>query len=164
MKSIVLLCVLLLTLSSCSYNQSSDSQQRDQQEVLLKEATSQVGLPAIHNFRERRILKDLYELRDQEGFVTYTYVWSEMQGKLVFLGESIGYGIPYAAQYTNPQKVERRHSGGELYTLPQADPNGIFSPESAEGTWVMLRNPSTGDIQPVYVEPRIVVSPFRLSL
>ena len=35
-------------------------------------------------------------------------------------------------------------------------------PTSAEGTWVMLKSPD-GDVKPVYVEPRVVVSPFKLD-
>ena len=53
---------------------SSDSIQREQQEKILAEGTAQVGMPAIKNFRERKILKDILELRDQEGLVTYTYL------------------------------------------------------------------------------------------
>jgi hypothetical protein len=140
---------------------TSDDKQRDEQERMLQEATSQTGMPAIKNFRERKILKEILELRDQEGLVTFTYVWSELNGKLVFLGESIGYGIPYATQYTNPQKLEPKQGHG-WHNLPQADPNGLFSPASAEGTWVLLKDPNGKDVRPVYVEPRIIVSPFKL--
>ena len=145
---------------------SSDETQRAQQERLLQEGTAQVGMPGIKNFRERKLLKDILELRDQEGFTTYTYVWPEMSKTPIFLCDSIGYGIPYATQFTNPQKiawaVDRGQAAAGL-TLPQADPNGLFSPSAAEGTWVMCKNPNGSDVKPVYIEPRIVVSPFRLK-
>lgn len=163
MKSV--LCVmstLLLIICGCDDRSSSDDIQRKQQEQLLKEGTSQVGMPAIKNFRERKILKDILELRDQEGLTTYTYLFNELNGKLVFLGETIGYGIPYATQFTNPQKAEWSTGHGYV-TLPQADPNGLFSPASAEGTWVLMKDPNGKNVKPVYVEPRIVVSPFRLN-
>ncbi len=152
--AIVMLSVMTLGNSSC---ENSDDIQRRQQETILREGTSQIGMPAIKNFRERKILKDILELRDQEGLVTYTYIFNELNGKLVFLGETIGYGIPYATQFTNPQKRD-----GSL-TLPQADPNGLFSPVSAEGTWVLMKDPNGGKVLPIYVEPRIVVSPFKLK-
>ena len=152
---ILITIVFLLGVNDCS---NSDSIQREQQEILLREATSQTGMPAIKNFRERKILKDILELRDQNGLVTYTYLFSEYNGKLIFLGESIGYGIPYSTQYTNPEKW---HSTG--LTMPQADPNGLFSGASSEGTWILLRNPTTGNADAVYIEPRIVVSPFKLQ-
>jgi len=159
-KLLILAVVALLGvfLVGCDIPTNSDSSQRIQQERMLKEATAQTGMPAIKNFRERKILKDILELRDQEGLVTYTYLYSDMTGKLIFLGESVGYGIPCATQYTNPEKYTVE--GG---SLPQADPNGLFSPESAEGTWVLLKEPRGNRVRPVYVEPRIVVSPFKLE-
>lgn len=153
---ILITITFLLGYDSCD---SSDLVQREQQEILLREATSQTGMPAIKNFRERKMLKDILELRDQGGLVTYTYLFSEFNGKLVFLGESIGYPIPYATQYTNPQKS----IGSAGAILPQADPNGLFSPTSAEGTWVLLKNPQRDQVEVVYIEPRIVVSPFKLQ-
>lgn len=141
---------------------SYDSIQRQQQEKILAEGTAQTGMPSIKNFRERKLLKDIFELRDQSGLVTYTYLWNEMQGKKVFFCNSIGYGIPYATQYTNPQKIaDRGHQYGYAI-LPQADPNGLFSPASADGTWIMCKNPQGDDVKPVFVEPRIIVSPFKL--
>ena len=130
---------------------------------MLREATAQTGMPNITNFRERKLLKDILELRDQDGLVTFTYLVAEQTGKLTYLGQSIGYGIPAATQYTNPQKVEYYTNSGYL-SLPQADPNGLFSPASAEGTWVMLKDPQGDKVRPVYIEPRIVVSPFKLSV
>lgn len=160
MKRLILCAALAL--AGCDMRQTSDDKQRDQQEAILGELTAKTGMPAIKNGRERKILKDIYELRDQEGLTTYTYIVAEMTGKLVFLGESIGYGIPAATQYTNPQKVE--YAAGHYITLPQADPNGLFSPSSAEGTWVLMKDPNGDKVVPLYVEPRIIVSPFKLNV
>ena len=156
----VAICSMFL-LSSCDIKKSSDDIQREQQEKILEEGSAQTGMPAIKNFRERKILKDILELRDQDGLVTYTYIVSEVTGKLIFLGQTVGYGIPYATQYTNPQKLEWKSSHG-YYTLPQADPNGLFSPGAAEGTWVLMKDPNSTKVVPLYIEPRIVVSPFKL--
>lgn len=142
---------------------SSDQIQRAQQEEMLRESNAQVGMPNIKNNRERKLVKDILELRDQTGLTTYTYLWNEMQGKRIFLCTSIGYGIPYATQFTNPQKIEARGVNYGYAILPQADPNGLFSPASAEGTWVMCKDPNDKDVKPVYVEPRIIVSPFDLD-
>lgn len=143
-------------------NSQSDLQQRAAQEVILQEATAATGMPAIKNFRERKLLKDILELRDQAGLTTYTYVWAEMKGSLVYLCDSIGYGIPYATEFTNPQKTVEGRTTGEFTAIPQADPNGLFSPPGAEGTWVMCKDPHGDAVKPLYIEPRIVVSPFRL--
>lgn len=163
-KRITNLIVMLIVLSSCNYEPTSDEVQQEQQEAMLKEGTSSVGMPAIKNFRERRLLKMILELRDQEDLNTFTYLWSNVQGKYVFFCNSIGYGVPYATQFTNPMKAQRINftSTYTIVTVPQADPNGLFSPSSAEGTWVMCKNPQGPDVKPVFIEPRIIVSPFEL--
>ena len=163
--NIIRLAVILsaFSLVSCVEEQTSDSKQQKQQEAILQEATSSVGMPAIKNFRERKLAKDILELRDQEGLTTYTYIVAESTGKLVFLGESIGYGLPYSTQFTNPEKIERYSSAGGYFTLPQADPNGLFSPASADGTWVMMKDPNGSKVVPVLIEPRCIVSPFKLN-
>lgn len=168
MKKTALLIAIFVVLTAENCQPTSDDIQRDQQEKILREGTAQLGMPAIKNFRERRLLKDILELRDQTGLVTYTYLENlspeivrgrtALGGKLTFLGESVGYGIPYATQYTNPQKID---SYNYHVPLPQADPNGLFSPSSAEGTWILLKDPGGKDARPVYVEPRVVVSPFK---
>jgi len=163
--NIIRLTVILsaFSLASCVEEQTSDRKQQQEQESILQEATSSVGMPAIKNFRERKLAKDILELRDQEGLTTYTYIVAEATGKLVFLGESIGYGLPYSTQFTNPEKIERYSSAGGYVTLPQADPNGLFSPASADGTWVMLKDPNGSKVVPVLIEPRCIVSPFKLN-
>lgn len=158
----ICLFLVMLAFVACEREPTSDDIQRQQQEQMLKEGTSQVGMPAIKNFRERKLLKDILEMRDQTGLATYTYLWSDVQGKLVFFCNSIGYGIPYATQFTNPEKLVRPYQG-EFGVLPQADPNGLFSPASAEGTWVMCKDPNGKEVRPVYVEPRVIVSQFKLQ-
>ena len=143
---------------------SSDDIQHAQQEKILQEGTSAIGMPAITHFRERRLLKMIYELRDQVDLSTFTYAWSDYRGP-IFVCHSIGYGVPYATQFTNPQKVDRvQQSNGYYgyYTLPQADPNGLFSPAAAEGTWIMCKTPS-GKVEPQYIEPRIITTTYALE-
>lgn len=156
--TIVFLAILMLS-ESCKPD-TVDEVHQSQQEQYLRQALASVGLPAIKNFRELRQLKDIMELRDQSGLVTYTYLFAEATGKLIFFCDSIGYGIPYATQFTNPEKVQW-NSGHGPFTIPQAEPNGLFSPPHAEGTWVMCKDPNGQDVKPVYVEPRIVVYPYR---
>ena len=158
----IALLVLALVTTGCLPTTSSDAVQQRQQEILLQEGSAQVGMPNIAHFRERRLVRDILEMRDQDGLTTYTYIWSEFQAKLVKLCNSIGYGIPYATQFTNPEKREWSKSG--WITLPQADPNGLFSPASAEGTWIMCQDSNSDAIRPVYVEPRTVTSPFPLLI
>ena len=163
-KSIfVLLTIITLICSSTSTcdNKSSNSILAQKQEAIMQEANRQVGMPNIVNFTQRKQLKLIQELCDQENLICYAYIVPELTGKPVFLGKCIGFGIPYSTQYTNPEAWQKVYSGNYV-VLPQADPNGLFMPASAEGTWLMLIDPKTNDPHPVYCEPRVLVSPFPL--
>ena len=163
----LLLFATIAAITACDMNttQSSDEKLNQKQEQLMDEATRQVGMPAIKNFQERKLMKMIIELRDQENIINYAYLWNEMNGKLVFIGKCVGYGLPYATQFTNPQKFMTppdHYNGYQSVPMPQADPNGLFMPSSAEGTWIMLIDPSTNEPHPVYIEPKVIVSPFKL--
>jgi hypothetical protein len=148
-----------LALAGCDDRKSSDRVQREQQEAIAMQATMSVGMPAITNFAEKRLLKDIYELRDKMQ-PTYTYLAGEQSGVIgEKICDSIGYGIPYATQYTNPQKIADRSQGGYA-VLPQADPNGLFSPAQADGTWIMCKVPGSDKIAPQFIEPKVITLTF----
>ncbi len=154
--------IAALVIQGCTPSSGgADKQQQKATEQAMKEAQSQIGMPAIKNFQERKLAKMIFELRDQEDLICYAYTVNKMQGKLVFLGKCIGFGLPYSVQYTNPQKIARAYSQGGFAILPQADPNGLFMPEGLSATWLMMLD-SKGEPHPVYIEPEIVVSPFSL--
>jgi hypothetical protein len=147
MKLLLTSIVAVALLAGCDGKDYRNSQQieRDNQEKILKNMAQSVGMPAIVNFSEKRMMKDILELRDKMQ-PTYTYLVGT-NNQLTKICDSIGYGLPYATQYTNPSL---------------ADPNGLYAPASADGTWVQCINPSTKKVQPMYIEPRIVVSPYPL--
>lgn len=174
---IIILMVLSIPLllgnnSGCAPERTSTDVQRDRQEKAVSEGVAQVGIPSIKNFRELKLAKDIYELRDQTGLVTYSYLWNEFQGKFVFLCDSIGYPIPYAVQFTASETMQtynlEKQAGTEHYfgsqRLPQPEPNGLFSPSSAEGTWVMCKDLNGKDVKPVYVEPKVISSQFKFKV
>ena len=140
---------------------SSDSDMRAKTEQAMQEANSQIGMPAIKNFQERKLAKMIFELRDQEDLITYAYVVN-LNGDLIFIGKCVGFGLPYSVQYTNPEKVIHQTYDAGASTIPQADPNGLFMPEGLSATWLMMIDPKTEKPRPVYVEPQIIVSPFKL--
>ncbi len=156
--------VATLALAGCKVEEekTSDNIMGKKQEQLAAEAASQVGMPAIVNFQEKRMMKMILELRDQT-ISTVTYI-TDMNGKLHKLCDSVGYGLPYATQYTNPQKTVYWGNQNGGVTIPQADPNGLFSPAAADGTWVMCLNPTDQKVRPVFVEPHVITSPFPLSV
>jgi hypothetical protein len=153
MKRVLILAAIASTFALAGCDESSDQIQNKQQELLNKNAVQSVGMPAIHNFAEKRMMKDILEMRDQNT-VTYTYLVG-MNNQLTKFCDSVGFGLPYATQYTNPQK----YNG-----MSQADPNGLYSPASADGTWVACRVPGQDKVKPVFIEPRIIVSPFPINI
>lgn len=142
------------------FGTNSDQDFQKQQELLMKQAFNAVGMPAITNFAERRQMKQIYELRDQ-NIPTYTYLVG-LDGKVgQKLCDSVGFGIPASTSFTSPQRPTYNGNSG-VATLPQADPNTLFPPTSSDATWVLCLNPETKKPVPLYVEPHVIVSPFKL--
>lgn len=155
---VIALASVLLLGARCGEGRT-DAKQREQTEMLMSEAQRQVGMPGIVNFQQRKLMKMVYELCDKEDLICYAYIKSDYHGKLFYIGQCVGFGIPFSAQFTNPEKY--------LYegtTIPQPDPNGLFMPTSSSATWLMMIDPKTKEPRPVYLEPEIVVSPFPLHM
>ena len=162
---ITLVCAFIVTACDIeSPGPSADVRQANRTKKAMAEADRQIGMPAIVNFQERRLMKQILELRDQEDLICFAYVVN-LDGQLIFLGKCLGYGLPYSVQYTNPLRAAKdyRSTGASWgFSMPQPDPNGLFMPEGLSATWLMLLDKKTGEPRPVYVEPEIVVSPFAL--
>jgi len=150
---------------SCSAPPTSDEIQANSQEQVLKEAVAEVGVPKITHFREMKVYKDILEMRDDPKLITYTYYFNEMTGKIGDLVcQSIGYPIPGATQFTSPQKLQWAHDGGNGFAVvPQADPNGLFSPSNEDATWVLCKDPNSDNVAPMYVEPKVIASQWKLK-
>jgi hypothetical protein len=142
---------------SCNQDPST-AMEHDQQEQLSYQAIKAVGMPAITKFSERRAFKEILEARDKFG-PTYTYLYNAMQGTIgQKVCDSVGYGFSGATQYTNPSKVD--WSTNHAVTIPQADPNGLYSPSETHGTWVLCRVPGTDTVAAQYIEPDVVTLTF----
>lgn len=160
--------MLIVFMVSCDLEStpSADQQQARQTEQSMSEAQSQIGMPNIVNFQQRKLMKLIYEMCYKEDLICYAYIKSDYKGELVFIGKCIGFGIPFSAQFTNPEKYIDDPNGGwdvGSITLPQADPNGLFMPTSSSATWLMMIDPKTNKPRPVYIEHEIAVSPFELK-
>lgn len=160
MKYILISLALPLLITSCdAAAPSTDEVDRTRQETILKEGQRQAGLPNITNFTEKKLAITLMNLRDQEGVASYTYVTNATG--LHFLCNSIGFGLPYSTQITNPDKLVS-YSSYWAVPLPQAEPNALFMPQSASASWAMCAVPG-GGVSPVYAEGDLLVSPFKLN-
>lgn len=174
--------VSLLALAGC-YNvkQSNDSKIAQQQEQNLAEGDAEVPPPSIVNWNEKRMAKLIQEKRDQVDLATWTYT-KNLDGKYTFVCESVGYGLPYNTRTNNPQHYEfvttatgvtGNGSGyytdsagnrlwGEHTIMSQPEPNGLFIPDSAKGTWNLCKDPATGKPDVTYQEEDISVFPYKL--
>lgn len=164
----IMMLFVIITMSSCfpTPKQDSDKAIQHKTEALMQEANAEIGMPAINHFTEKKNLKWIYELCDQENLICYAYLCNEMNGQVgQYLGECIGYGIPYSTQFSNPNKYmddpNGDYSAGSV-VIPQAEPNGLFKPTGLSATWLIMVDPVTKEPRPVYVEPQIIVSPFKL--
>lgn len=173
MKKILMglfIAAVMLTAVGCSDEGSApvsgtEKEMNKQQSQILEESNRQIGMPNIKNHFEKKMAKDIWELRDNPDLVTYAYT-QNLDGKYVYLGRCVGYGLPYTTQFTSPEKVDTVDGGdyGALnpYTLPQADPNGLYSSETTNATWLMLINEETNEREIIYSEPSIVVTQTKL--
>ena len=150
--------ILLLGLAACQPDGESSGAQKETQATkqLMNQASALVGVPGIKNFTEKRQLKMLYELRDQAGIVTYSY-YVDFNGGLhnVCADTSIGFGMPFSAQFTAPEVTHREYDTTQ--TTQQPEPNGLYMPDSTSATWVICMG-ENGEPEPTYVEPQILVS------
>jgi len=163
--TLTLLVTAMFIFTGCDEDQvtDADSQQAEKTAQSMKDANAQTGMPAIINWQEKKLAKMLYELRDQTKIVCY-YYFQDIEGRPIYMGKCIGYGLPYCVQFSNPERVAHRETweGGSFGTMPQPEPNGLFMPQTLSATWLMVINPETGEPEPSYMEPEILVSPFPL--
>jgi len=160
---IALSLVLSLLFVGCGeYKPTAEEKQTQQTKQALNQMNNQIGMPNIKEFYEKKMAKEIFELRDNSKLVCFAYTQA-MNGKFIYLGKCFGYGLPYSVQYTNPQQIlEYGQSGGGNVTIPQADPNGLYMPEGLSATWLMMINETTGEREIMYAEPNVVVKQSKL--
>lgn len=167
--SMIILSVMVGMFTGCASDTvvsiNSDVQQKQQTEQVMQEINRQVGMPNITNFYEKKMAKKIFELRDDSKLITHAYM-TNLNGKFIYIGKCMGYGLPYSVQYTNPEKMGvvegGKYNAVNPYTIPQADPNGLFMPEGLSATWLMLLDEETGKQEIMYVEQEIVVTQSKL--
>ena len=156
----MLLAIVTIFTGSCGKTPHYQKFQQERTRQLIDEAERQVGFPNIVRFQIKKELKMILEKQDKADLVTFAYAYNPFMGKFVFLGLSLGYGIPFSAQYTNPEQIVYTHD--RVVTIPMPDPNGIYPPSSSSATWLLLIDPVTKKINLVYFEPHLTVSEYPL--
>lgn len=166
MKKIILSLVVALVITGC--NISADSQSAKTSQAVERQqsqyATSQ-PVPAYDWSLERDLVVQLYNIRNLKA-LTHS-VWRSDRGLIEGDCASIGFGIPYDTSLTNPlattDEDQRGTRNTALAVIEQAEPNGIFASKNTSATWVMCAG-GTGTIEPVYIETKVTVYPYSVSV
>jgi hypothetical protein len=139
---------------------TANEREQSAQARITAESQATVGMPNIVNFNQKKQLKVIIEAFDQPNLVTYSYL-VDRSARLQPLCRSQGYGFNEATQFTNPQQIEWRESGQSGLAsgvVGQADPTGLYSPTTSEGT-LLLCLTKDGKVLPVRSEPDIITLP-----
>ncbi len=142
----------------CDAKDSSSNatrQEQAQQNLQMEQFLRNQPVPSFDWSLERHMLIQLYTAR-QRATNTYSVVQSEFTGKILWSCPSIGFPLPYSTQLTNSLQAQWRGYSDHWSSavVEQQEPNGLFSPPSAEGTWVPCVD-ERGRITPVYEERKV---------
>jgi hypothetical protein len=168
-SNLAIIALAALSITACAKGDEAAQRQTRATLKSTNEADRKIGMPALSNYYEKQLAKDVYERRDK-AIATYAYLQG-MDGSLKCLGRAIGYGIPYSTQFTAPQALrylrpvdsDGQEGAATAEMVEQPEPNGLYMPSSASATWIQIVDSRTGKLDVMYVEPNLVVSPFRLS-
>ncbi len=154
--------VVLMTISfvGCEDTPTQDEKERAYTESLMSQASATVGQPDITNFYEKKLAKEIFEKRDNSELICYVYS-QNLDGKYIYIGKSMGYGLPYSTQYTAPT-VDIDGYETQVFTKHQADPNGLYTADGLSATWLMMIDEKNGSTYIMYCEPTIVVTEQKM--
>ena len=165
MKKYLILVVLLLALGA--FLTGCDDSQTTKDSVAVQRQQAQYAasqpVPTYNWSLERHLVKELYDIRNLRA-ATHS-VWRSDRGLIEGDCASIGFGIPYDTSLTNPL-TGKRFGGTTNYNrlvVEQPEPNGIFASKNTNATWVMCAG-TGGVIEPVYVETKVTVYPYPVSV
>ena len=158
MKYLMIL-IPALFLTACVDETQTDKDRQSVERQQSQYSKSQ-PVPAYDWSLERHLVTQLYDIRNLEA--TTHSVWRSDRGMIEGDCASIGFGIPYDTSLTNPLQGKYYSNGGTA-TIEQAEPNGIFASKNTNATWVMCAG-AGGAIEPVYVETKVTVYPYPVSV
>lgn len=152
----IMMVLMVCVLTGCT--ESNSSKEKSYTSEMKQQIFDMHGLPQISNGYEYSQLKEIYELRDDPNLVCHWYTKNNYTGKWIYQGTCVGYGIPYGASITNPERYE--YSG---VTLPLEEPNGLYTNSvTSSATWILTTD-KDDNIKPTYVESEITVSQTKLD-
>lgn len=163
----VLLTLPFLLIAGCLWCGPKDQEDRDQE--LVKQQQEQYAhgqpVPTFDWSLERQTTIELYKARNKK--VATHAVWRSEMGTIEGDCPSIGFGLPYDTSLTNPLQGNWIWSGGGghvgIAVIGQAEPNGVFASTNTSATWVLCTD-DTGATNPVYIEAKVTVYPYAVTV
>lgn len=134
-------CVLLVAASACTEDDSGDQRSAREREEdatgrAMNRMTQSQQIPEFDYSQERQTLIDVLTVRAEGTHGTAQAL--SLSGELMWWCPTVGAPIPSTYQLTNPDQITGRgganHYEGQV--IPQAEPTGVYSSESA-ATWVV---------------------------
>lgn len=135
-----------LTTASAGFFSDSSGKESNRVEEQQSVYIDSQPVPFFDWSLERHIFTELYKARN-EAVTTYSYV-RNWQGEIIFSCESMGYPLPANMQLTNPEEFKYKT------TIPQPEPNGLYSSPSSVGTYIFCTN-DDGTVSPSYFEENV---------
>lgn len=161
LKKLLLIVPFALLLAGCTVDNSSLNENKavnEQQKIFVNNQPA----PVFDWSLERHLLTQLYKARN-EAVNTHSAV-RDLNGKVYFECDSIGFPIPANTQLTNPETdIYYISSSGTHMTMPQAEPNGLYSSPSTSGTFVFCLN-DDGTVSPSYFEANVETHAQKLKI
>lgn len=158
MKKLTILVLATIFMTGC-FDESQTSKDRKSVDRQQSQYSASQPVPAYDWSLERDLVIQLYNIRNMKA-LTHS-VWRSDRGIVEGDCASIGFGIPYDTSLTNPLKTVS--SFRESAVVEQSEPNGIFASKNTSATWVMCAG-DAGVIYPVYVETKVTVYPYSVSV
>lgn len=162
----VFLALVLMLLSLPAFamgGRQVSSEEKDQQMVNLqqKQYAAAQPVPFFNWSLERHLATELYKIRNSKA-VTHA-VWRSDMGMIEGDCPSMGFGIPYDVSLTNPLQMSYAVHQTGTAVVEQAEPNGLYASKNTSATWVMCTG-TGGVIEPVYVEGKVTVYPYPVTV
>ena len=161
----VCIIISICLISACDFDKDVTTKEANQASSQLEQLLKAQPMPFFSWSLERYLAIELYKLRNKK--ITTHAVWRSDYGMIEGDCPSLGYGIPYDVQLTNPVKVTDEDKDGAdhraLAVVEQPEPNGLYSSKNTNATWVMCIG-DNGNIEPVYVESHVTVYPYDVKV
>ncbi len=166
LMTLFVLMLVTAVLSGCYGAQSQQAKEAQVVDRQQEQYSIAQPVPVYDWSLERDLVIKLYNLRNEQ--VPTHSVWRSDYGLVEGDCPSMGFGIPYDTSLTNPWLATDENTTGyrkaqALTSIGQPEPNGIFASINTAATWVMCVG-SSGLIEPHYVETKVTVYPYAVSV